>query len=238
MANSEDPDGLRHFITICIVYLDKIDLQRKKIQYLFYIPWPLNTKVYVKIIVSKKKEESISRQSVTCNIFVIPFSHRLLLLLLANEDPDINHSPILCQNLRPPLIVGHPEPEKKVLLAFLSTFWHPCSKCILMCFKKDRGGCQVWKCPKVPELGQRSTECKLLYIRQILSFVSISYPKLWFKVMQNLFWIIQTCFINKQHHQGMMCVWIKGHLSAKSVKIVAIFYLYRGKIQILSSLLS
>ena len=136
------------------------------------------------------------------------------------------------------LIVGHPEPEKKVLLAFLSTFWHPCSKCILMCFKKDRGGCQVWKCPKVPELGQRSTECKFLYIRQILAFVSISYPKLWFKVMQNLFWIIQPCYINKQHHQGMMCVWIKGHLSAKSMKIVAIFYLYRGTIQILSSLLS
>ena len=56
--------------------------------------------------------------------------------------------------------------------------------------------------------------------------------------MQNLFWIIQPCYINKQHHQGMMCVWIKGHLSAISVKIVAIFYLYRGKIQILSSLLS
>ena len=56
--------------------------------------------------------------------------------------------------------------------------------------------------------------------------------------MQNLFWIIQPCYKNKQHHQGMMCVWIKGHLSAKSVKIVAIFYLYRGKIQILSSLLS
>ena len=53
--------------------------------------------------------------------------------------------------------------------------------------------------------------------------------------MQNLFWIIQPCYINKQHHQGMMCVWIKRHLSAKSVKIVAIFYLYRGKIQILSS---
>ena len=35
-----------------------------------------------------------------------------------------------------------------------------------------------------------------------------------------------------------MCVWIKVHLSAKSVKIVAVFYLYRGKIQILSSLLS
>ena len=127
---------------------------------------------------------------------------------------------------------------KKILLAFLSTFWHPCSKCILMCFKKDRGGCQVWKCPKVPELGQRSTECKFLYIRQILEFFSISYPKLWFKVMQNFFWIIQLCYINKQHHQGMMCVWIKGHLSAKSVRIVAIFYLYRGKIQILSSLLS
>ena len=45
------------------------------------------------------------------------------------------------------VIVGHPEPEKK-LLAFLSTFWHPCSKCTLMCFKKERVGCQVWKCPK------------------------------------------------------------------------------------------
>ena len=41
------------------------------------------------------------------------------------------------------ILVGHPEPEKKNLLAFLSTFWHPCSKCLLMCFKKDRGGCQV-----------------------------------------------------------------------------------------------
>ena len=75
-------------------------------------------------------------------------------------------------------LVGHQEPEKKILLAFLSTFWHPCSKYILMCFKKDRGGCQVWKCPKVPELGQRSTECKFLYICQILAFLSISYPKL------------------------------------------------------------
>ena len=44
--------------------------------------------------------------------------------------------------------------------------------------------------------------------------------------MQNLFWIKQPCYINKKHYQGMMCVWIKGHLSAKSVKIVAIFYLY------------
>ena len=56
--------------------------------------------------------------------------------------------------------------------------------------------------------------------------------------MQNLIWMIQPCYKNKQNHQGMMCVWIKGHLSAKSVKIVAIFYLYRGKIEILSSLLS
>ena len=32
--------------------------------------------------------------------------------------------------------------------------------------------------PKVPELGQRSTECKFLYIRQISAFLSISYPKL------------------------------------------------------------
>ena len=55
--------------------------------------------------------------------------------------------------------------------------------------------------------------------------------------MQNLFWIIQPCYINKQHRQGMMCVRIKGHLSAKSEKIVAIFYVYRGKTQILSSLL-
>ena len=43
-----------------------------------------------------------------------------------------------------------------------------------MCFKKDRGGCQVWKCPKVPELGQRSTECKFLYIRQILAFYQLA----------------------------------------------------------------
>ena len=56
--------------------------------------------------------------------------------------------------------------------------------------------------------------------------------------MQNLFWIVQPCYIKKQHNQGMMCVWIKGHLSAKSVQIVVIFYLYMGKIQILSSLLS
>ena len=75
-------------------------------------------------------------------------------------------------------LVGHPEPEKNILLVFLSAFWHPCSKCILMCFKNDRGGYQVWKCPKVLELGQRSTECKFLNIRQILAFLSISYPKL------------------------------------------------------------
>ena len=138
----------------------------------------------------------------------------------------------------PGVIVVHPEPGKKIMLAFLSTFWHPCSKCILICFQQDMGGCQIWKCPKVPELGQRSTECKFLYICQILAFLSISYPKLCFKVMQNLFWIIQPCYINKQHHQCMMCVWIKGHFSSKSVKIVAVIYLYSGKMQILSSLLS
>ena len=65
---------------------------------------------------------------------------------LASPNDISNH-----YNLTNNLLVGHPEPEKKILLAFLSTFWHPCSKCILMCFKKDRGGCQVWKCPKVPE---------------------------------------------------------------------------------------
>ena len=76
------------------------------------------------------------------------------------------------------VIVGHPEHEKKNSVGILSTFWHPCSKCILMGFKKDRGGCQVWKYPKVPELGQRSTECKFLYIRHILVLLSINYPKL------------------------------------------------------------
>ena len=49
---------------------------------------------------------------------------------------------------------------------------------------------------KVPELGQKSTKCKFLYIRQILAFLSISYPKLELKVMQNVFRIIQPCYIN------------------------------------------
>ena len=53
--------------------------------------------------------------------------------------------------------------------------------------------------------------------------------------MQNLFWIIQPRYINKLHHQAMICVWIRGHLSAKSVNIAAIFYLYRAKFQILIS---
>ena len=81
-------------------------------------------------------------------------------------------SPILKIN-----VVGHPEPEKKsvgifeYILAFML-------KCILMCFMKDRGGCQIWKYPKDPELGQRSTKCKFLYIRQTLAFLSINYPKL------------------------------------------------------------
>ena len=81
--------------------------------------------------------------------------------------------------------------------------------------------------PQSPRIRSKVTECKFLYIRQILAFLSISYPKLRFKVMQNLFWILQPCYINKQHYHGMMCVWIKNHLSAKSVKIVAIFF-YMG----------
>ena len=123
-------------------------------------------------------------------------------------------------------------PPKKICWHFWVHFGIHAQSVSCFFFKKDRGGCQAWKCPKVPELGQRSTECKFLYIRQILAFLSISYPKLWFKVMQNLFSIIQPCYINKQHHSWMSPVWIKGHLSAKSVKIVAIFYFYRGKIQI------
>ena len=43
-------------------------------------------------------------------------------------------------------------------------------------------------------------------------------------------WIIQSCYINKQYHQCMICAWTKGHLSAKSQKVVAIFYLYGGQI--------
>ena len=65
---------------------------------------------------------------------------------------------------------------------------------------------------------------QLLVYTSDFSVLSFYYPKLPFKVMQYLFWIIQSCYINKQHHQGMMCVLIKGNLSAKSVKIVAIFY--------------
>ena len=91
--------------------------------------------------------------------------------------------------------------------------------------------------PQSPRIRSKVNLVKLLYICQILAFLSISYPKLRLEVMQNLFWIIQPCYINKHHHQGMTCVWIKCHLSAKSVKIVAIFYVYRGKTKILSSLL-
>ena len=84
------------------------------------------------------------------------------------------------------VLVGHPEPEKSSVGIF-EYILASMLKVYLDVFRKDRGGCQVWKCPKVSELGQRSTECKFLYIRQILAFVSISYPKLCFKVMQNLF---------------------------------------------------
>ena len=116
---------------------------------------------------------------------------------------------------------GWPSRAWKNLLAFLVHFGihdQSVSWCVLRRIGVDA------KSGNVPDLGQRSTECKFLNIRQILAFLSISYPKLWFKVMQNLFWIIQPCYINKQHHQGMMCVWIKRNLSAKSVKIVAIIY--------------
>ena len=119
-------------------------------------------KLFIQLMYNKN--DHLAKWSIFCQIFDVFFR-------LYNPFPSLDPR-------RPLHIVGHPELEKKILLAFLSTFWHPCSKCILMCFKKDRGGCQVWKCPKVPELGQRSTECKFLYIRQILAFLSISYPKL------------------------------------------------------------
>ena len=124
------------------------------------------------------KQPSLSKRCKHEKLFFYWVSRTTQTSLLSNLDYNIFKNRSENQNDDLQLIVGHPEPEKKILLAFLSTFWHPCSKCILMCFKKDRGGCQVWKCLKVPELGQRSTECKFLYIRQILAFLSISYPKL------------------------------------------------------------
>ena len=51
--------------------------------------------------------------------------------------------------------------------------------------------------------------------------------------MQNLVWILQPCYINKQHHQGMIIVWIKGHLSAKLAKIVAIIFYIGAKFKFL-----
>ena len=53
--------------------------------------------------------------------------------------------------------------------------------------------------------------------------------------MQDLCWIIQPCYISKRHHQGRMRVWVKGHLGAKFVKIVAIFNHRGARSQILSS---
>ena len=47
-----------------------------------------------------------------------------------------------------------------------------------MCSKTEKGGCQVWKCPWVSELNQRSSGCKQQqqqrYIRQTL--LSMSSP--------------------------------------------------------------
>ena len=123
------------------------------------------------------------------------------------------------------------------MLAFFSTFWNPCSKCILMCFKEDRGRFQVSKCPKVLELGQRSTKCKFLYKRQILAFLSISHPKI--MIQSNAKSLLDNAaMLYKQTASSRhdMCL-DQRSLKSKSVKIVAIFYLYRGKILILSSLL-
>ena len=45
-------------------------------------------------------------------------------------------------DLRKPL-VGLPSPSNIFLLAFLSTFWHPCLMCTFMCNNTREGGCQV-----------------------------------------------------------------------------------------------
>ena len=61
--------------------------------------------------------------------------------------------------------VKFPHLEKKglfsLLIAKLSTMWHPCLFYSLMCANNRTGGCQVWKCFWVSELGQMSNECKI-----------------------------------------------------------------------------
>ena len=52
--------------------------------------------------------------------------------------------------------------------------------------------------PQIPRIRSKVNRVQILvflYIRQILAFLSISYPKLWFKVMQNLF---NTAMLYKQ----------------------------------------
>ena len=71
--------------------------------------------------------------------------------------------------------LGRPEPEKTFMLAFrvhfviLAHTW-----CVLRRIGVDA----KFGNALVPELGQRSAECKFLYIRQILPFLSIKYPTL------------------------------------------------------------
>ena len=74
------------------------------------------------------------------------------------------------------VIVGHPEPEKKSV----GIFEYILASMLKVYLDLRRIGVDAksGNAPKVPELGQRSTECKFLYIRQILEFLSINYPKL------------------------------------------------------------
>ena len=80
-------------------------------------------------------------------------------------------------NLYMTVIVGSPFKKSRLfslLMAKLSRSWHPCLLYSLMCANNPTGGCQVWKCFWVSELGQRSNECKI----NILLFNTSSLPKL------------------------------------------------------------
>ena len=48
-------------------------------------------------------------------VFFMFFQYKMGCLVMSKKE-----NPLLV------LVVGHPEPPKKILLAFLSTFWHPC----------------------------------------------------------------------------------------------------------------
>ena len=71
-------------------------------------------------------------------------------------------------------LVGHPEPEKK-LLAFLVHFGIYANSVPWCVLRRIGVDAKSGNAPKDSELGQRSTKCKFLYLHQILEFLSIKY---------------------------------------------------------------